>query len=275
VCPVNKLCSHHPPATAYQISNKKHGVYLQGYNAQKASFTKTINIKQIGHAVYTLPAFNETYLISLPNLHIEGLIFGSPFVELNDKTYITSSTGYTAKIDYSGKGWISGKKNSFTATLYPTGKEKETLYTITGQWTKSFEIREGSSKHGAIIDTYDAEAKPISPLIVAPIEQQGPLESRRAWSKVAAAIAKGDMELTGIEKSKIENEQRELRAKERAEGKVWERKYFSKVESDEVLDTLGPVIGLLPEADKTGGIWRFDEKKYAAVNAASAGELKA
>ncbi|PMD64037.1 Oxysterol-binding protein [Hyaloscypha bicolor E] len=261
---VSEQVSHHPPVTAYHISNKKHGVYLQGYNAQKASFSRTINVKQIGHAVFAIPAYDETYLITLPNLHIEGLIFGSPFVELNDKTYITSSSGYTAKIDYSGKGWLSGKKNSFTATMYPTGKEKEVLYIITGQWTKTFEITEGAKK-GNVIDNYDAEASNTTPLTIAPIEEQDPYESRRAWQKVAAGIAIGDMDITGEEKTKIEEEQRELRRQEKAEGRIWERRYFSLVEDDPVLETLGPVIGLLPEADKTGGIWRFDEAKANAV----------
>jgi len=257
--------SHHPPVTAYNISNKEHGVYLQGYNAQKASFSRTIYVKQIGHAVYSIPAFNETYLITLPNLHIEGLIFGAPFVELNDKTYITSSSGYTAKIDYSGKGWVSGKKNSFTAVMYPTGKERNILYTIKGQWTKSFEIREGSSKEGNLVDAYDADNTPATPLIVAPIEQQDPMESRRAWAKVAEGIGKGDMDMAGAEKSKIENAQREMRNKERSEGRVWERRYFSQVENDEVLKKLAPVINLSPEPEKTGGIWRFDHKKFDAI----------
>ena len=256
--------SHHPPATAYHISNKEHGVYLEGYNAQKASFARTIHVKQIGHAVLSIPEYNETYLITLPNLHIEGLIFGSPFVELNDKTYITSSSGFTAKIDYSGKGWLSGKKNSFTATMYPTGKERDTLYSVTGQWSKTFEISEGSKK-GSIVDSYDAESTPTTPLTVAPVEDQDPLESRRAWSKVAKGIASGDMDFTGAEKTKIEVAQRELRQKERDEKRVWERRYFSLVESDPTLDKLAPVIGLLPEADKTGGIWRFDEAKAKAL----------
>ena len=237
---------------------------MQGYNAQKASFSRTINVKQIGHAVYAIPAYDETYLITLPNLHIEGLIFGSPFVELNDKTYITSSSGYTAKIDYSGKGWLSGKKNSFTATMYPTGKEREVLYTITGQWTKTFEIIEGAKK-GNVVDTYDAEASATTPLTIAPIEEQDPYESRRAWQKVAAGIAIGDMDITGEEKTKIEEEQRLLRRQEKAEGRIWERRYFSLVENDTILESLGPAIGLLPEADKTGGIWRFDETKASAV----------
>jgi len=256
---VSEQVSHHPPVTAYNISNKEHGVSLQGYNAQKASFSRTINVKQIGHAVYSIPAYDETYLITLPNLHIEGLIFGSPFVELNDKTYITISSGFTAKIDYSGKGWLSGKKNSFTATLYPTGKERETLYTVTGQWNKSFEIVKG--KKGTVIETYDAEASAITPLIVAPIEEQDPMESRRAWQKVAAGIAVGDMDATGAEKSKIEVSQRELRVQEKSEGRNWTRRYFSLVENDPILTKLGPAIGVTPEAEKTGGVWRFDQAK--------------
>ncbi|KUJ07982.1 Oxysterol-binding protein [Mollisia scopiformis] len=259
---VSEQVSHHPPVTAYQIANKEHGVYLQGYNAQKASFSRTINVKQIGHAVYSIPAYGETYLITLPNLHIEGLIFGAPFVELNDKTYITSNTGYTAKIDYSGKGWLSGKKNSFTATMYRTRKEKDVLYTVTGQWNKTWDIYEGSKKSN-VIDTYDAEALPTTPLTIAPTEQQDPLESRRAWQKVAEGIAVGDMDLVGAEKTKIEESQRELRRQEKSDGRLWERRYFSLVENDSILAKLAPAIGLAPEEDKTGGVWRFDEKKAA------------
>lgn len=264
---VSEQVCHHPPVTAYHISNEQHGVYLEGYNAQKASFSRTINVKQIGHAIFHIPAYDETHLITLPSLHIEGLIFGSPFIELNDTTYITSSSGYTAKIDYSGKGWLSGKKNSFVATMYPTGKERETLYTATGQWTKTFEIWEGASKYGTLVDQHDAEAEPTTPLIVSPIEEQDPLESRRAWANVAAGIAKGDMDYTGVEKTKIEVAQRELRQLEKAEGRVWERRYFSLVKSDPVLDQLGPVIQLNPEPEKTGGIWRFDSKKAEVVKA--------
>jgi oxysterol-binding protein-related protein 9/10/11 len=190
---------------------------------------------------------------------------------LDGHSYITSSSGFTAKIDYSGKGWLSGKKNSFTATMYPTGKENDILYTITGQWTKSFEIHEGSSKYGKLIETYDAKATPTTPLIIAPVEEQDPLESRRAWANVAAGIAKGDMDYTGVEKSKIENEQRALRQKEQAEGRTWERRYFSQVESDPILEKLGPIIGLSVDADKTGGIWRFDEKKAEASRGKAAG----
>lgn len=84
-------------------------------------------------------------LITLPSLHIEGIVYGSPYVELNKSTTITSSTGYVAKIDYSGKGWVSGKKNSFVATLSKEG-QKEVLYTVEGQWSDKFILKEGKGK---------------------------------------------------------------------------------------------------------------------------------
>jgi hypothetical protein len=276
--PVADACfvgSHHPPATAYSITNRETGVHLEGYNAQKASFSKTINIKQIGHAVLTVPVAGaeepDVYLITLPSLHIEGLIYGSPFVELNSASYITSSTGFTAKIDYSGKGWLSGKKNSFTATLSETGQESYALYNVSGQWTKAFEVHSGPAKNNSknnLVDSWDATSQPTSPLQVAPVEQQHPLESRRAWSKVAGAIAKGDLDLVSQEKSKIENAQREMRTREKTEGRAWERRYFTAraIDADgpdPVLADLGPAVAV-PEhgdADKTGGVWRFDREK--------------
>src|ERR1700759_5752006 len=126
---VSEQVSHHPPVTAYCITNEKHRIRLQGYNGQKASFSRTIHVKQIGHALLTLhpPGSDspETYLITLPALHIESLIYGAPFVELGKFIHIVSSSGYLAKVDFTGKGWLSGKKNSFTATLWKEGKGSE------------------------------------------------------------------------------------------------------------------------------------------------------
>ncbi|KFA63945.1 hypothetical protein S40285_03765 [Stachybotrys chlorohalonatus IBT 40285] len=275
---VSEQVSHHPPATAYCIRNAKSGVQLEGYNAQKATFKSTILVKQIGHAVLTIPigpagSDPERYLITLPALHIEGLLFGAPFVELEGSTYITSSSGFTAKIEYSGKGWVSGKKNSVTATLYPTGKEKEVLYNVTGQWTKELQFYKGSASNNSssnLVTSYNAgEAQPLE-LTIAPIEKQHPLESRRAWAKVAEAIQLGDMDAVGLEKGKIEQAQREMRNKERAEERQWQRRYFADVNGEDItLQKLGKAIGIPAngEADKTGGLWRFDTAKADRVAA--------
>lgn len=173
-----------------------------------------------------------------------------------------------AKIDYSGKGWVSGKKNSFTATLYPTAKEKEILYTIEGQWTDAFTIKAGTGgKKATPLETYSAREAKTTPLTVAPLEQQDPLESNRAWQHVAAAIVKSDMDTVHVEKSKIENSQREMRAKEKAEGREWQRRFFVRSNPpDPVFEKLAkPIVGERIEAEKTGGVWRFNEDTKAGV----------
>lgn len=247
---------------------------LQGYNAQKASFSRTIHVKQVGHALLTLTPPNtpnqpETYLITLPALHIESLITGSPYVELEKYTHIASSSGYIAKIDYSGKGWLSGKKNTFTASMWKEdqGSDKHPLYSIEGQWNGNFSVHEGDKpKKGKEIETY--HAAPTTSLIVAPIDAQDPFESRRAWRYVAASIVKGDMDAVSHHKSKIEHAQRYLRKKEKEEGRDWERKFFRNAKQDEdptFVRLVQMVSGVTAwpgvEAEKTAGIWRLDPER--------------
>ena len=253
--------SHHPPVTAYRIRNDKQGISLQGYNGQRASFSLSkgrIDIKQIGHALLHIDKYNEDYLITLPALHIEGLWGGAPFVELNGNTFITSSSGFTSKIDYSGRGWLSGKKNSFAATMYPDSKPKDVSYTIDGQWTGEFTIKDSKKQSVGI---WSAKDNPTGKFVIASIDQQDPLESRRAWRKVADAQSKGDMNTLSNEKSLIENSQREQRKKEKAEGRDWQRVFFQRLEKDELFAKLAKKIDVPAESEKTAGIWRYDPAK--------------
>ena len=94
--------SHHPPITAYFICNPSKGLALQGHSAQKTSFSGgSIIVKQIGHAVLTvdLPGGGqEEFLITLPRLRIDGLWYGSPYIELAETSYIQSSSGWLSTV---------------------------------------------------------------------------------------------------------------------------------------------------------------------------------
>ena len=235
---------------------------LQGYNAQKVSFSKTIHVKQIGHAHLHLDAWNEDYIITLPALHIEGLIFGNPFVELGKTSYISSSSGFVSEIEYAGKGWMSGKKNSFNARLYRAGHEKDTLYSASGQWNESFTLSEGSKKGGNVIETFSHTQHKTTPLTVAPLDQQDPLEAHRAWKNVIEGIKKGDMDMVHKEKSKIEMAQREFRKREQQENREWQRAFFTRAKAEPIFEKLAKALpGEKLEADRTDGVWIFDTQK--------------
>ena len=58
-------------------------------------------MKQIGHAVLTvdLPGGGkEEFLITLPRLRIDGLWYGSPYIELTETSYIQSSSGWLSTV---------------------------------------------------------------------------------------------------------------------------------------------------------------------------------
>lgn len=194
----------------------------------------------------------------MPKIHIEGIMTGSLAPELSGSSTIHSSSGYTAIVDYSGKGWLGGTKNSFNARLFRDGKPAEPLYTVDGQWSCSMNIKETRTDKTTLFDLRDLKR---TPLTVAPIEKQGRLESRRVWKPVADAIDAGDIFAVGHEKSKIENEQREMRKQEKAEGRQWQRRYFKRVEIDAVAKKLSEGLKDV-ESDIQGngaGFWVWDE----------------
>lgn len=209
-------------------------------------------MKQVGHATLTvsLPdGTKEHYLITLPRLRIEGLWYGSPYIELTDTSYIQSSTGWLSTIKYQGKGYFSGKSHSFKADLTPPIGSGSGFHpcSFEGQWnTTSKDLRTGV--------VFTDVTGPKEEVTVRPVEEQGELETRALWFKVAKGIRESDFETSAKEKSRIEvcnfsgevydpffltrfsaakqNEQRQRRRDEVAAGTNWELKHFVQHDDD-------------------------------------------
>lgn len=178
-------------------------------------------VKQSGHAILTVQpkqgGAEEKYLITLresplriktcslseihqtdpesAKLRIDGIIWGSPYIELTDSNAIQSSTGYSATIDYKGKGYFSGKPHSFKASVTRGGSS---VQTYEGQWTGVSNV--GSSKGAVFLDT----SSPKEEITVAPVAEQGEWESRKLWQQVASGIRNGNYDAAGKDKSRIE-----------------------------------------------------------------------
>lgn len=159
-------------------------------------------MKQVGHATLTvsLPdGTKEDYLITLPRLRIEGLWYGSPYIELTDTSHIQSSSGWLSTIKYQGKGYFSGKSHSFKVELTPpigSGSSFQAS-SFEGQWnTTSKDLRTGV--------VFTDVTGPKEEVTVRPVEEQGEWESRALWFKVANGIRESDFETAAREKSRIE-----------------------------------------------------------------------
>lgn len=226
--------SHHPPINAFTIFNDNVDIKLEGYTHIKSSFSKTLrlNVKQHGHNIIETSA--ESFLITYPTIHLEGILMASPYVELESKSYIQATSGLIWEIEYSGKGYFSGRKNTFKARLFRNSNElqqsKSPLFTVSGQWSGKSEIEGPQIKTQAFFDVNQSK---IYPLTVKAIAEQHELESRKAWGDVARAIELGDMKLISQTKTKLENAQRELRKDELKKGNKWKRRWFKDVNFDE------------------------------------------
>ncbi|RUS23571.1 hypothetical protein BC938DRAFT_474939 [Jimgerdemannia flammicorona] len=233
--------SHHPPISAFYIENAAAGVVCNGHNGQKSRFSATtIYVDQVGHAiVHLLKRHNETYLFTLPSLSVNGLWYGSPTPELQGTSYIQSSSGYLATIDYSTRGWLSGELHHFKAVI--TNGDPDRQIVIEGQWTgASTIIRPGDGKIPQPF--YDVTAIPVVPKIVKPYTEQHELESRRLWRKVTDALLARDYSTASAEKSKIENQQRAERKGRAEKGERWKPTFFAWVEPDPVYTMLDEQI---------------------------------
>jgi hypothetical protein len=261
--------SHHPPITAYHISTPNN-ITLTGHNGADLAFKSgSIVVKQTGHAqlIITLPDnTKETFYITLPDLKIQGLLSFAPYVELDKTTYIMSSTGYLATIDYSGKGWVSGHKNSFTATL---AKEKTPLYKISGVWTGESTFTALNNPAQKDVPFWNAKSNNPTHVIVPSLEKQTPWESRKVWKYVADAIDKNDVETAGRYKSAIEIGQRKMREEEQRTGEAWKPRFFKWLENDETASQLRAKLAALTGANLNGnvGSWVFspDEDDRKAI----------
>ncbi|KAF9935239.1 glycerol ethanol, ferric requiring protein [Linnemannia zychae] len=225
--------SHHPPIMSFNLENKKAGVILEGHCGQKSRFAMPagIDVSQTGHAMLSVPQFNEHYLITLPSLNIRGIVTGRPSVELSGTTYIISSTGLLTTIDYSTKGYFSGERNSFKATLKPVDGGPA-FYTAQGVWSGVSNFTNVKTNTTSLF--FDANTdKRISPELK-PLAEMSDLESHKLWSQVTNAINNKDYSTASRLKTQIEEAQRALARtrKEKGETQADALKVFELVSED-------------------------------------------
>lgn len=242
--------SHHPPITAYVIENKSKGLQLLGHNAAKTSFSSgSIIVRQIGHAILTVQG--TQYLITLPKLRIDGLWYGSPYIELTDSSYIIGD-GFLATIDYKGKGYFTGKSHTFKATLSPLpgmGGSATKEHVVEGLWHEKSKYTKGPRADTLFHDVLSNSKDIVTVVGGLPDGSQGPYETRTLWSWVAKGIREGDHDLASREKTKIEVHQRQMRKDELAEERKWELKHFKQHPNDPTYEKLGKLAKMTPHQE--------------------------
>ncbi|KAK5662402.1 hypothetical protein OQA88_8312 [Cercophora sp. LCS_1] len=263
---VAEQVSHHPPITAMHITEREHGIRADGYARVEMTFNGAVNIRQVGHALVHIDRYDEDHLVPLPDVKVRGFLGGCMYPEITGTYTIVSSSGFVTEMYFSGEGMIRGKRNSFTARIYNKNDPKKvSIYEASGVWSQGWTVKD--SRTGDVIEVYEVDApeNAPAPMDIAPLDEQDEWESRKAWHGVLSGMAAGDMRAVLAEKTKIEQAQRQMRAREAAEGVKWEPLLFRSQDGDDhdVFHKLAEGTGHRLWHEKTKGVWRVDKNRVA------------
>ena len=94
--------SHHPPISAYYVTNREEGFVISSSILAKSKFygNSTSAILD-GIATLSLLPRGEDYKLTMPYAHCKGILMGTMTMELGGKVYIEcSKTGYSAELEF-------------------------------------------------------------------------------------------------------------------------------------------------------------------------------
>ncbi|XP_017871370.1 PREDICTED: oxysterol-binding protein-related protein 8 isoform X3 [Drosophila arizonae] len=202
--------SHHPPVSAFYVTNREDGFSISCSILAKSKFygNSTSAVLE-GMATMTLLPRGEIYTATTPYAHCKGILMGTLSMELGGKINIEcENTGYKTELEFKLKPFLGGS-DTINVVVGKIKLGKETLATINGHWDKELRLKDLKTGEESVLLKVDAEMR-SKRLIrhVVPLEKQLPTESQRLWSLVSDAIAREDQVAATEQKTVLEENQR-------------------------------------------------------------------
>ncbi|XP_068627401.1 oxysterol-binding protein-related protein 8-like [Battus philenor] len=206
---VAEQVSHHPPISAFYVSNRKDGYVIEGSLLARSKFygNSTSAILE-GCARIHLLNWGETYVTTAPYAHCKGIVIGTLSMELGGKVHIIcQDTGYQADVEFKLRSFLGGadQTNAISGRIK---KGKDTIATVEGYWDGKIDIKDKrSGEESNLLDVAILKEQRM-PRYLMKLENQQEFESQRLWLKVSEAIANDDQVAATEQKTIIEEAQR-------------------------------------------------------------------
>ncbi|XP_067616598.1 oxysterol-binding protein-related protein 8 isoform X3 [Eurosta solidaginis] len=220
--------SHHPPVSAFYVTNRQDGFCISCSILAKSKFygNSTSAVLE-GIATLTLLPRGETYTLNTPYAHCKGILVGTLSMELGGKITIEcENTAYKTELEFKLKPFLGG--SDYTNLI--SGKiklGKETMATISGHWDREMTIKEAKTGEESILFKADTETKKKRLVrYVVPLESQLPNESEKLWEKVSLAIRNDDQVGATEQKTVLEEAQRNAAKERKAAFTDWQPIHF-------------------------------------------------
>lgn len=222
--------SHHPPVSAFYMTNRQDGFALRCSILARSKFygNSTSAILE-GVGALTLLPRGENYTLSSPYAHCKGILMGTLSMELGGKVSIEcENTGYKTELEFKLKPFLGGGEY----TNLVTGKlklGKQTLATINGHWDGNITMKDTRTNEESILlaVTPELRQKRLKRYTVQ-FDAQAPNESERLWQHVIAAIKRDDQIAATEEKTALEELQRTGAKERKATCSDWFAAHFQQ-----------------------------------------------
>ncbi|XP_028934337.1 oxysterol-binding protein-related protein 8 isoform X1 [Ornithorhynchus anatinus] len=222
--------SHHPPISAFYVSNRKDGFCLSGSILAKSKFYgNSLSAILDGEGRLTFLNRGEDYVMTMPYAHCKGILYGTMTLELGGTVSITcEKTGYSAVLEFKLKPFL-GSNDSVNQISGKIKLGKEVLATLEGHWDSEVVINDKKTDVSETFwnPTCDIKQRRLTRYTVK-FEEQGDFESEKLWQQVTRAINAKDQTEATQEKYLLEEAQRKATKDRKAKSEEWTCRLFEQ-----------------------------------------------
>ncbi|XP_067906186.1 oxysterol-binding protein-related protein 8 isoform X3 [Heterodontus francisci] len=215
--------SHHPPVSAFYVSNRKDGFCITGSILAKSKFYgNSLSAILDGEARLSFLNRGEDYIMTMPYAHCKGIVYGPMTLELGGYVNITcEKTGYSAIIEFKLKPFL-GNNNNVNQIFGKIKLGSEVLATLEGHWDGEVMINDKKTGVSEIFwnPTPEIRQQRLTRCTVL-FEEQQDMESAKLWQHVTRAIHNKDQNEATSEKFTLEEAQRKAAKQRKAKGEEW------------------------------------------------------
>jgi len=214
-----------PPHSLLHMFNPKHGISL-GANVEMApEFHKThvhVAFKGQSHAVFAHPGglYREDYFSDIPDFMIRLLRMSA---ELYGDINITSSTGFSAHLEFKEKSMFGKAKNLITGKVSFNGA---VMYTLDGGWDEVVFITNVQTNGRAEFINRQTLIKNGRESL--PLEDQPESSSDKIWGNMLELLMRKDFDAAVALKTQINEDENRLLSEPEKNGQEYIPRYFRK-----------------------------------------------
>ncbi|KAK2501720.1 hypothetical protein MC885_010194 [Smutsia gigantea] len=231
--------SHHPPISAFYVSNRKDGFCLSGSILAKSKFYgNSLSAILEGEARLTFLNRGEDYVMTMPYAHCKaslslfnilskllfslGILYGTMTLELGGTVNITcQKTGYSAILEFKLKPFL-GSSDCVNQISGKLKLGKEVLATLEGHWDSEVFINDKKTDNSEVFWNPTPDIKQWRLIRhTVKFEEQGDFESEKLWQRVTRAINAKDQTEATQEKYVLEEAQRQAARHRKTKNEEW------------------------------------------------------